>query len=354
MKLIICIIISIYLANATRKLHTYDVAIQRKMFVSFKHDFDKSYDSEEHENSSFEHFVESLKVIDQLNSERVNVQDAQFDITHFADMNKTNLIGSPIEHRINIPDEKLNIDKKGRKLSGCDDNYDRNTNKDWSTGRSRLTTAVKNCGNCLYGSWAFSVAEQIESDVKREYEIDYILSPQQLLHCVTNNFGCGSTAFLGSAGASFQYLQNHGLQGENTYPYRSSNGQTGGPCRENYNDELAMVSGFFTIFTGNEGCMTRYVQEKGPLAACFTINMNSWFYYSGGVMSSQQCSGNNGFVCAQITAVKLSGHNNYWKVRGSFGTSWGEGGFIRLSHGDNTCLLTQEPIYTEVYTQGEF
>jgi hypothetical protein len=253
-----------------------------------------------------------------------------------------------------IPDALLVKDEHGRKLTGCSTSYNSNGDKDWT---GSLTTGVKNFGQCYYGSWAFSVASQLESDAMRQGS-NYVLSPQQLLHCVTNNNGCSGSAHLGVNEAAFQYLQSHGLQGENTYPFTSSNGATGGPCSSNYNNELVQVAGYFTTLTGSEACMTKYVQDTGPLAACFTINANAWFYYSGGIMSSSQCSGGDQYVvCAQIVGVHLSSYyssNDYWKVRGSFGTGWGEAGFIRLSYGHNTCALNQDPIYTSVDTQGDF
>ena len=336
-------------------LHTQDAAVQRRMFDNFKETYDKNYESKEREDQSFGHFVRSLKVIDELNSQREHADDAVFGITHFADFNQTDLIGVPAsEYKPFVPADHVNMDQKGRKLPGCSDSYDHNGDKDWSAGSSRLTTSVKNIGNCYYGTWAFAVAEQLESDAMRA-DADYVLSPQQLLHCVTANNGCSSGASTGGSVSAFQYLQDHGLQGENTYPYLSSNGQTGGPCSTNYNNELVQVAGYFTTLSGSEGCMAKYVQDTGPVSACFTVRGSAWYYYSSGIMSSSQCSGGDQYVvCAQVVGVHLSGYSDYWKVRGSFGSGWGEGGFVRLSFGHDTCHITQEPIFTEVYTQGDF
>ena len=36
------------------------------------------------------------------------------------------------------------------------------------------------------------------------------------------------------------------------------------------------------------------------------------------------------------------------QVRNSWGTSWGESGFIRLKYGANTCAITNDPTYVVV------
>ena len=37
-----------------------------------------------------------------------------------------------------------------------------------------------------------------------------------------------------------------------------------------------------------------------------------------------------------------------WKVRNSWGTSWGESGFIRLKYGENMCGLASDANYATV------
>jgi C1A family cysteine protease len=49
-----------------------------------------------------------------------------------------------------------------------------------------------------------------------------------------------------------------------------------------------------------------------------------------------------------VQAVGISTTGGYWKVRNSWGTSWGESGFIRLAYGDNTCGLTSDANYATV------
>jgi len=51
--------------------------------------------------------------------------------------------------------------------------------------------------------------------------------------------------------------------------------------------------------------------------------------------------------CVQAVGVDASS-NGYWKVRNSWGTSWGESGYIRLAYGANTCDITNDPTWVNV------
>ena len=48
-----------------------------------------------------------------------------------------------------------------------------------------------------------------------------------------------------------------------------------------------------------------------------------------------------------MQAVGISTTGGYWKVRNSWGTSWGESGFIRLAYGSNTCAIASDANYAK-------
>ena len=53
--------------------------------------------------------------------------------------------------------------------------------------------------------------------------------------------------------------------------------------------------------------------------------------------------GNSVDHCVQAVGIDTAA--GYWKVRNSWGTSWGEAGFIRLAYGKNLCGLTSDANY---------
>ncbi len=67
------------------------------------------------------------------------------------------------------------------------------------------------------------------------------------------------------------------------------------------------------------------------------VDASDWSTYSSGVFNECDSSLNHG--------VLLVGSNDqYWKIKNSWGTSWGESGYIRLFKG-NTCGLCNVASY---------
>jgi len=203
---------------------------------------------------------------------------------------------------------------------------------DWT---GTLTTPVKNqgyCGSC----WAFSAAEQIESDSMRTLGTSYLLSPEQIVQCDRTSQGCNG----GWTEHAYKYVtQAGGIETESSYPYSSSSGTTG-TCSFDKTKTVIKVTGYKTI--SGESNMASYVQSTGPLSVC--LDAESWNSYTGGIMS---VCGKSVDHCVQAVGVyPVTG--GYWKVRNSWGTSWGESGFIRLAYGANTCDITNDPTYTTV------
>jgi C1A family cysteine protease len=203
---------------------------------------------------------------------------------------------------------------------------------DWT---GKYTTAVKDqgyCGSC----WAFSATEQIESDAMRTLGTTWTLSPEQITQCDSGAFGCGG----GWTETAYAYVKKTGgLETESDYPYTSSMGVTG-TCHDSSSKYVVTVDSFTTV--NGESAMASYVQTTGPLSVC--LDANNFNSYTGGIMS---VCGQQVDHCVQAVGVDASA-GGYWKVRNSWGSSWGEDGYIRLAYGSNTCDITNDPTYVAV------
>jgi C1A family cysteine protease len=169
-----------------------------------------------------------------------------------------------------------------------------------------------------------------------------ILSPEQIVQCDTKAFGCGG----GWTESAYGYVKTAGgIETDEAYPYSSYQGVTG-TCKVNTKSFVAGVTGFTTIAgsdaTTIEANMASYVQSTGPLSVC--LDASSWNSYTGGIMT---VCGNSVDHCVQAVGVDAS-TGGYWKVRNSWGTSWGEDGYIQLAYGKNTCDITNDPTWTTV------
>lgn len=89
-----------------------------------------------------------------------------------------------------------------------------------------------------------------------------------------------------------------------------------------------------------EDDMETYVLTTGPLSVC--LDASQWSSYTSGIVSS---CGNDVDHCVQ--AVGLDTVAGYWKVRNSWGTSWGASGYIYLALGENMCDISYDPTYVK-------
>eukprot|EP00388_Colpodella_angusta_P044632 GDKK01063517.1.p1 GENE.GDKK01063517.1~~GDKK01063517.1.p1 ORF type:complete len:285 (-),score=60.15 GDKK01063517.1:277-1131(-) len=278
------------------------------------------------ESQRFGHFLENLKVVDMRNEiEQKTGGSAVHGITRFSDLSQAEFESRYLTADISMRSKdtvRVELEKPDTTAAL----------KDWS---GVYTTPVKDqgyCGSC----WAFSATEQIESDSMRTLGTSYILSPEQLVQCDTTSSGCQG----GWTEHAYNYVKKAGgIQTDSTYPYTSYQGATG-TCKANKAQFVIAVSGYTTL--KGESSMASYVQSTGPLSVC--IDASTWNSYKGGIMTS---CGKKVDHCVQAVGVDASS-SGYWKVRNSWGTSWGESGYIRLAYGKDTCAITNDPTYVTV------
>jgi C1A family cysteine protease len=321
-------------AGASAKLFSEDHTHQKYMWEAFKAEHNKAYSTMEEETQRFGFFLENLKMADQrTDAEMKNKGTAIHGITKFSDMSQ-----AEFESRLLTSDPSM----KGTADEVRSDFEAPNGSaglKDWS---GVYTTPVKDqgyCGSC----WAFSATEQIESDSMRTLGTSYVLSPEQITQCDTTSSGCNG----GWTEHAYNYVKKAGgIETDSDYPYTSYQGTTGS-CHAASNKFKIGVDSYTTVSGKNanevEANMASYMQSTGPLSVC--VDASSWNSYKGGIMT--QC-GNRVDHCVQAVGVDASS-SGYWKVRNSWGTSWGESGYIRLAYGKNTCAITNDPTYVKVH-----
>jgi len=313
-------------AGASAKLFSEDHSHQKYMWESFKTEHSRNYATMDEESQRFAIFLENMKVADLRNeAELKNKGSAIHGITRFSDLSQAEFESRYLTADITLRSKdtvRVELEKPDTTAAL----------KDWS---GVLTTPVKDqgyCGSC----WAFSATEQIESDSMRTLGTSYLLSPEQLVQCDTTSSGCNG----GWTEHAYNYVKRAGgITTDAAYPYTSYQGVTG-TCKVNSAGFVITVSGYTTI--GSESSMATYVQSTGPLSVC--LDAATWNSYTGGIVT--KC-GNQVDHCVQAVGVDASS-SGYWKVRNSWGTSWGESGYIRLAYGKNMCNIASDPTWAAV------
>ena len=309
------------------------------LFTKFKSMYGREYTSDEDE-FRFTNFKKNLELIDTRNAKEkakgFNDDDrATHGINKFADKSEDELKAL----RGFVPGDedsaKYRKAKKGPKLDSYTDDGDDYATVDW---RDVLTTSVKDqgyCGSC----WAFSATSQIESDSIRAGYLTVAdadkLSEQQMVSCDTYDSGCDG----GNPYYAYYYVyKTGGLELNVTYPY-TSYWDDDGTCLSDSSEYKVTVTDYY--YLSSEKAMEAHVSSTGPLSVC--LDASDWASYTGGVVHT---CGTDVDHCVQ--AVGLNSGRNYWIIRNSWGTNWGEKGYIYLEAGENLCDITYLPTYVAV------
>jgi len=198
---------------------------------------------------------------------------------------------------------------------------------DWcQQGKCTRVKDQQQCGSC----WAFATTENIESVMSINGRGLPTLSPQQIVDCDSGEQGCGG----GDPAQAYGYVvQQGGLDTESSYPYTG----TQGSCAFDPSNVGAKISGSRDGFGGSEQQMAANLASIAPFS--IIVDASSWQNYQGGILSASDCGSN---LDHAVIAAGYDMNGGFWNVRNSWGSGWGESGFIRLQFGQNTCGMTTE------------
>lgn len=206
-------------------------------------------------------------------------------------------------------------------------------------------TPVKNqgvCGSC----YAFSTTGSLEGQWFRKSGDLIPLSEQQIMDCswYYGNNGCNGGMF----DRAFSYIQDQGgLDTEESYPYKEEESYT---CWFKADKVGATVSGWTYTTPGEEDSLTSAVATRGPVAIAINAGMRSFQHYQSGVYDDPECEDvmNHGVLAVGYGTYQPTG-KDYFLVKNSWGTEWGDQGYIKMRRNrDNQCGISSYAAYPEV------
>ena len=84
--------------------------------------------------------------------------------------------------------------------------------------------------------------------------------------------------------------------------------------------------------------------KSGPLT--IGINAGNMQLYTGGVADPKSCPASGVDHAVLIVGYGTDAGSPYWKIKNSWGTSWGEDGYYRIVEGSNACGVATDVVHS--------
>jgi len=288
-----------------------------KQFSQYLSEFKKSYADQQETARRFLNFKENMDKAAILNMKHNGT--AIFGPTIFSDLTASEFAEKYLSAAI-PPNEGMNYTRA--KTYGAAP-----PSVDWVA--QKMVTPVKDQGQICGSCWSFTAVGEMESQLLRKNRGTFQLSTQQLVDCDPYDTGCQG----GFYDRAWSYIYKAGgVMNWKDYPYQAAKYT----CRFNAAKIAAKLTSGNAITTGSSSAQIYdFVANHGPAAAALdaTLLQN----YQRGILNQAAA------YCPNLNhAVLIVGYNqaaNSLTVRNSWGTSWGEQGYFRIT--PTSCLINQ-------------
>jgi hypothetical protein len=287
------------------------------MWADFKDTFQKSYGlgADQDEGKRFEIFKTNVDIIEDVNSKNLSYM---LGINQFADMTADEVASQYTG--LKKPDKVWgDLPYLGR------DTYSGNelaAAVDWST--KGAVTPVKNQGQC--GScWSFSTTGSLEGAWEIATGKLVSLSEQQFVDCDKVDQACNG----GLMDNAFKFAEKNALCTEASYAYKGTKG-TCAASSCSVGIPKGGIVGFKDVSADDENALMEAI-TKNPVSIAIEADKPSFQMYKTGVLTKLCGTTLDHGVLA--VGYGTEGSQKYWKVKNSWGATWGENGYIRLAKG---------------------
>jgi len=333
----------------------------RKAFTTFMQKYGKMYIPEEQENR-FRIFQANLHEAEKYNNQS---KFATFGVSKFLDLTKEEFASRWLMPKYPAQGMAQACLVNGitsphyaaHEVAAVPETYD------WRT--QGVVTPVKNqqdCGSC----WAFSTTGNIEGQFAIKYGASKLtsFSEQEIVDCshaCCNITGYGPVCNQGCNGgfqwnAMYDIIAWGGLEKESDYPYQ---GYPNPSCLKQQSKTIPSITKYTCLSTpsgpADEVQMQTYSYQNGPIS--IALNAQLLMSYSSGIIDPFFPN----FWCdpdaldhALLIVGWGSGENwigetiDYWIVKNSWGTDWGENGYFRMARGENLCGIANSVVSASI------
>jgi hypothetical protein len=184
------------------------------------------------------------------------------------------------------------------------------------------------CGSC----WAFGTVAPLECNILIKDHIEVDLSEQWLVSCNKNRWGCNGGWW---AHSYFQYnmdlFNGTGAVMEEEFPYVATDVPCNGPYHHPYTIDSWRYVGSYPGGTRTDA-IKQAIMTYGPVSVCCAVTQ-AFASYSGGIFNENDSDAEINHAVALVGWDDSQGTNGVWILRNSWGSWWGEDGYMRIEYG---------------------
>ncbi|XP_010927504.1 oryzain alpha chain [Elaeis guineensis] len=310
----------------------------RRLYQAWKARYSRSNNALDEDERRFEIFRDNLRFIDQHNAAAdAGVYSFRLGLNRFADLTNE-------EYRSTYLGVRTAASRRRRSSSAGSDRYrfrssdDLPDSIDWrEKGAVADVKDQGSCGSC----WAFSTVAAVEG-INKIVTGDLIsLSEQELVDCDTiYNEGCNG----GLMDYAFEFIINNGgIDSEEDYPYTARDGR----CDQyRKNARVVSIDSYEDVPVNDEKALQKAVANQ-PVSVAIEGGGTAFQFYESGIFTGYCGTA----LDHGVTAVGYGSEDgkDYWIVKNSWGSEWGEGGYIRMERNTNAatgkCGIAMEASY---------
>jgi C1A family cysteine protease len=161
---------------------------------------------------------------------------------------------------------------------------------------------------------------------------------QQLVDCVKTCYGCNG----GWQSRAFAYYESHYAMTENSYTYTA----TDGTCAYTQNTYVRSTGTTHVVASSVADMMNAVAFQ--PVSVSIEADKLCFQMYKSVVLNNTKCGTTLDHAVLSVGYGTDPVGGDYWLLKNSWGSSWGEEGYIRIARveGDGICGIQMSPPFT--------
>ena len=294
-----------------------DSIVQKFMRYAMEHR--KSYLTKEEFEARLSIFTNTEAAIAQINAGQSSYTVGHNFFSDLSDSERAQFHGARVDNKVMMSSQEVELSTVGLPSS-----------VDWRT--EGAVNAVQNQGSC--GScWAFSTVQAMESAHFIASGQLLKLSEQQLVDCNSDGYSCNGGWF------AWDYYQTTAALLERDYPYAGLD--QGCYVSEQPSTGVKDISSF-NVRAGSESQMKAAIAQQ-PISVAVDVTLGFQLYTSG-IYNPSSC-GTSVNHAVGLVGYGTEGGQAYYILRNSWGTTWGEQGYMRIADNGNGAGICAVQMY---------